>query len=1102
METAEVKKERVVAGRGLIDFVFSWSLTDVLNSNFYKYKVWKIPMTFSTVTEYKRSFILPLLEETHADLLSCMASLPQAPSCEIISVKRITKDYKLPKDFFYSIVLKLSKVKKSDAEGTYKPQCGDVIAITDAKPKSAGDLGRSKISYVIAIVLGVQDNLTRLSILSSKPILLVEDKMKDIKSGTLFAINLINLTTNIRIWEELKTNVKDHNLNIIQQVLQTNFVDVENCSICQHHLKKKHSSAYSNIIARIRSSELNESQKSAVLRCIDTRECHHQNSVKMIWGPPGTGKTKTVGFLLHSLLKMNCRTLTCAPTNTAVLEVTERLLKTAKESMEYDTYSLADIVLFGNGEKMKIKDHDELLDVFLDYRVDFLEKFFFSSSVWEDSLISTISFLEHPERQYGLYLTNRRVEDYEEDKDKKNEVLGKGETNRNQSEGTSDKSSRDKKDKKGNKVSNSVIVEILKEKEEKKKVEDMLSLKAEKKQPKHEKEKEKEQAEGDKKCDDFLTYEEFMKKRFGCISKRLSFYIVNLHTHLPTSFVSQQTAKKMISAFDSLKSFQKLLDEVVSRDKPGGCLKFSVARTECLEVLKSLPQKFPVPEFHDRWDIKKFCLENACLIFCTVSSSAKLHAGGMSNALELVVIDEAAQLKECESAIPLQLPGVRHAILIGDEKQLPATVKSKISEEAAFGRSLFERLAMLGHKKHLLNVQHRMHPSISLFPNGEFYQYQISDGPNVKKQSYNRRFLHGTMYDSYSFINIAHGKEEFDNKHSLKNKVEVAVISEIVSSLHKNFIETKENVTIGIISPYKAQVYAIQENLKIYSDDDSSDFTVSVRSVDGFQGGEEDVIIMSTVRCNGNGSVGFLSNSQRANAGLTRARYCLWILGNAETLIRSGSIWNKLVLDAKKRRCFHNAEEDKNLAYAIAAALVDLNQLNILLNIDSILFRNARWKVCFDDAFWRSMVRVKNNELCKQVLSLLEKLSNGWRQPQKGRNLIVHDKISSQLLEYYKVNDQLYLVWTIDIIQENSNHIQVLKVLDILPLSSIAELEKQLEILFKSYQLDKISRCKYKCNDGDLIVPMRWSISNGTAEANRVKDLVSKALAALGLIDN
>ena len=76
-----------------------------------------------------------------------------------------------------------------------------------------------------------------------------------------------------------------------------------------------------------------------------------------------------------------------------------------------------------------------------------------------------------------------------------------------------------------------------------------------------------------------------------------------------------------------------------------------------------------------------------------------------------------------------------------------------------------------------------------------------------------------------------------------------------------------------MISPYKAQVYAISDEIgKKYSSDAESDFSVSVRSVDGFQGGEEDVIIISTVRSNGKGSVGFLSNCQRANVALTRAR--------------------------------------------------------------------------------------------------------------------------------------------------------------------------------------------------------------------------------------
>ena len=88
----------------------------------------------------------------------------------------------------------------------------------------------------------------------------------------------------------------------------------------------------------------------------------------------------------------------------------------------------------------------------------------------------------------------------------------------------------------------------------------------------------------------------------------------------------------------------------------------------------------------------------------------------------------------------------------------------------------------------------------------------------------------------------------------------------------KESVCTKKKVKVGIISPYKAQVYAIGEKVKNYSADSNDDFSISVRSVDGFQGGEEDVIIVSTVRCNINGVVGFLKNHQRANVALTRAR--------------------------------------------------------------------------------------------------------------------------------------------------------------------------------------------------------------------------------------
>ena len=98
---------------------------------------------------------------------------------------------------------------------------------------------------------------------------------------------------------------------------------------------------------------------------------------------------------------------------------------------------------------------------------------------------------------------------------------------------------------------------------------------------------------------------------------------------------------------------------------------------------------------------------------------------------------------------------------------------------------MFERLVMLGHQKHLLDVQYRMHPSISFFPNKEFYNNQISDAPNVIERGYEKRFLQGNMYGSYSFISIDHGKEEFEGGYSPKNMVEAAVVSEIVANLYE-----------------------------------------------------------------------------------------------------------------------------------------------------------------------------------------------------------------------------------------------------------------------------------------------------------------------------
>ncbi|PNY07498.1 regulator of nonsense transcripts-like protein [Trifolium pratense] len=181
----------------------------------------------------------------------------------------------------------------------------------------------------------------------------------------LYAIYLLNLTTNVRVWKALNSELEGANMNMIKKVLLASSNNGEDCQLCISG--ENHNAACSKVQTMIQSQNLNESQKNAVLSCVSMRECHHSDTVKLIWGPPGTGKTKTVASLLFSLLKLKTRTLACAPTNTAVLEVAARLQNLVKKH-DTDTYGYGDIVIFGNRSRMKVDSYWCLKDIFLDYR--------------------------------------------------------------------------------------------------------------------------------------------------------------------------------------------------------------------------------------------------------------------------------------------------------------------------------------------------------------------------------------------------------------------------------------------------------------------------------------------------------------------------------------------------------------------------------------------------------------------------------------------------------------------------------------------------------------------------------------------------------------
>ncbi|KAK8956076.1 hypothetical protein KSP40_PGU021803 [Platanthera guangdongensis] len=796
-----LKNVKVEKGKsaGLVEIIFSWSLFDVFNHNLFHGKVVEIPKTWNTIGRYRDSFLFPLIEEVRTDLCSSLESISEAPYTRIKSLR-------------WSGKLAYHARFDDSRDGSCKPMVGDIFALSDSKPSHVSDLTTHDSPYNLILVT---KNLVYDGYPPNHYIIMALQEIDGAVNHYrgLYATLLINVTTYKRIWLSLINKVEE---DIIKQLLQPKTSD-NIAGITSVRVSREISA--SNIEKSLKQFKLNEAQSEAILSCIVEKQSDLKSSINLIWGPPGTGKTNTVGILLWKLQSLKCKTLSCAPTNAAIREVASRLVKLIKESHVRPSISLQDVLLFGNSDRMKM--NEDLQEIFLDYRAEKLLASFNPVNGFKHSLLEMKGFFKSCLNLYQNYRSKM------------------------------------------------------------------------------------------KKCenkDTTLSFSEFSRNEYLSIKNKLVTCLNTLTRYLPRTCLPRKIFKDMMNLSKLLKMFwsflvmkidENMLKQVLQsapRKIPTAftlpAQKLWETKIQVVRLLTSPLSKLEIPSTTKVEEVKVFCLQHASLIFCTASSSFKLYAIKMNRALECLVIDEAGQLKECESLIPLQLPGIKHVVLLGDERQLPAMVQSKMSASAMFGRSLFERLSSLGYKKHLLNTQYRMHPSISIFPNANFYNNQILDAPNVTDKRYERKYLTGQMYGAYSFINIEAGKETCDKLgKSLKNMVEVAVILQILKELHE---------------------------------------------VDGFQGSEEDIILLTTVRSNHHGSVGFLSDHQRANVSLTRARHCLWILGNGPTLTSSGSIWGELVRDAKDRGCFFNAYEDKILYRTIMNACIELGQIDSLLCMDAL----------------------------------------------------------------------------------------------------------------------------------------------------------------------
>ncbi|KYN31774.1 putative helicase senataxin [Trachymyrmex septentrionalis] len=292
-------------------------------------------------------------------------------------------------------------------------------------------------------------------------------------------------------------------------------------------------------------------------------------------------------------------------------------------------------------------------------------------------------------------------------------------------------------------------------------------------------------------------------------------------------------------------------------------------------------------------------LQGANIIACTLSScytnQMESLFGGHKERISVCIVDEATQSCEAETLIPLML-GVTTLVLVGDPNQLPATILSQRAKKLGLDQSVFSRIQNVFASQSnnpiiMLDMQYRMEYAISYWPNRYFYGGKLKNATD-----YRMKFpFHAYRVLDHNFT---------QNYDKFSNTTEAEFVANIIYTMLKcaKWESTSATITLGVLTPYNNQrtliLNKINEKISSVSDDIKKKISFEVNTVDGFQGQERDVIIMSCVRSSG---IGFLSDKQRLCVALTRAKRSLILCGNFRTFMKD-KMWNTLLTDARNRR--------------------------------------------------------------------------------------------------------------------------------------------------------------------------------------------------------
>ena len=273
----------------------------------------------------------------------------------------------------------------------------------------------------------------------------------------------------------------------------------------------------------------------------------------------------------------------------------------------------------------------------------------------------------------------------------------------------------------------------------------------------------------------------------------------------------------------------------------------------------------------------------ARVIACTLVGSANRVL--TNHTFTTLFIDEAAQA--LEAACWIAIGKADRVILAGDHHQLPPTIKCIEAARGGLDRTLMQKVAANKPETvSLLKIQYRMHEDIMRFSSHWFYQDELKAAPEVSQRGI---LAYDTPVVWFDTADCDFEEDRLSESMSRINKQEAVLLVEQLQSYIEKITKERvldESIDFGLISPYKSQVQYIRGLIKRNAFFKPFRKLITVHTVDGFQGQERDVIMISLVRANDQGNIGFLNDLRRMNVAITRARMKLIILGDASTLTK------------------------------------------------------------------------------------------------------------------------------------------------------------------------------------------------------------------------